>query len=88
MYKSDFEFPTFEHEHFFYEALLDLGAYTQTTEEIVFLLGLSLETRRHFWEIFSYQKCTIVDTCKKAPWQTPETRRLIAMAVKLAYTQD
>lgn len=70
-----------EHRDFYYQRVRD-GAYSYYSA-LVYLLGLTAETRAHFSKCFDEKERTIRPDVLEEGWQTGSTTRIIRMAFNL-----
>lgn len=73
------------HEDFYSFTLQDLeGCEGPYTRLVIFLLSSCDVLREHFWEVYSNHIHGIRSGCWREPWQTPESRLIIALACMLS----
>lgn len=79
-----FPFVDEAHRVFFEDFVYEFGRADAGDIAAVYLLSATPETRREFWSLVDADG-HIKDDCWEADWQTPDTRRCIALAVNLTY---
>lgn len=83
-FNSDLHFMDNSHEIFYENAMWDfMGSGCPFTGPAVYLLSASEVLREHFWEVYDRDCHTVKPDCWLAPWNTPETCLLIALAANI-----
>lgn len=84
-YYVPFNFPFVDSDHadFFASALREIGSAYPPTVAAVYLLSTTPETRAHIWHVVSLDGEILDDLWDT--WDTEDSRRLVALAVNLAY---
>ena len=76
------------HENFYTEWVHDLGRTDAASIVTIYLLGATAPTRTAFADLVDCRDVYISDDCWSAPWQTADSRRVIALAANLTVGGD
>lgn len=77
-----FPFVDQDHRDFFEEQVFELGVADPCDVAAIYLLSALPETRSAFWDLMGVDGHMAYD-CWDASWQTPDTRRCVALASNL-----
>lgn len=77
-----FPFVDGDHRDFFDDRIFELGVADPSDIAAVYLLSALEETRAAFWDLMGVDG-HMLDDCWTAGWQTPDTRRCVALASNL-----
>lgn len=76
-----------EHEKFFYGKMIQIKDRDVYHASLIYILGISENTRDHFNEIYDMKRGLIKPECLNQGWQTRNTIRTIRLAFNL-YTDQ
>ena len=76
-----------EHEEFYYEKLAQARYQDCYHQALIYVLGISRDTREHFDQIYNIKTGNIRPRCLKEGWQTSGSVRMVRLAFNL-YTKE
>lgn len=76
-----------EHQEFYHEKLQQVRYQDCYHKALIYLLGISADTRKHFHQIYNLRTGCIKPECLREGWQTSGSIRIVKLAFNL-YTDD
>jgi len=69
-----------KHKKFYEEKLAQAGCRDCYHMALIYILGISEDTRKHFKQIYDIKFGCIKVKCLRQPWQTDSSRKIVSLA--------